>query len=104
MLKRKAIQLWALQVSSGIAETRAASLLGHEAKTLRRWRDLFGEEEHPALVPVVVKQAPEQVRSVRAGSAAIEGSSGHIAIQSPDGWSFAVESADDAVVLVRGLR
>jgi len=100
-LRREAVELWTEQVSDGVSETDAAKVLGHSCFILRSWRSPRSAQA-PAIVPVVIrptrKKRDKRVLSVEAAGR------GHIAIQSPDGWSFAVESPDDAIALVRGLR
>ena len=102
-LKREAVELWDQLLSTGVGPAQAARALEHEVKTLRRWSELY-PIDRSVLAPVVLREGAEPAppSSVEHGSAGTSG--GHIAIQSPDGWSFAVESAVDAVTLVRGLR
>ena len=72
-------------------------------KTLRRWCELY-PIDRSVLAPVVLREHAEPAPRSSAERGGADTSGGHIAIQSPDGWSFAVESAVDAVTLVRGLR
>ena len=102
-LKPEAVAVWELQLKHGVSQTRAARVLGHEVDTLQRWRSKLRGGGPSRFAAVVVRQAPAQSNDAVAEVPRTE-PSGRIAIQSPDGWSFAVESAADAVALVRGLR
>ena len=102
-LKPEAVEVWELQLKRGVSHTQAARVLGHEVETLQRWRSKLKVDGPSRLAAVVVRQAPARSSDAVADVPRTE-QSGRIAIQSPDGWSFAVESAADAVALVRGLR
>jgi len=102
-LKPEAVAVWELQLKHGVSHTQAARVLGHEVETLQRWRSKLRAGGSSLLAPVVVRQTAAQPSDAATGLPR-EKPSGAITIQSPDGWSFAVGSAAEAVALVRGLR
>ena len=98
-----ALRLWRRLIDEdGSSEALAARAVGVDVRTLRRWwRQAAGPV---AMAPVVVSAPVAQQRSV-VGAVSDQGTgTGRVALESPDGWRVMVESVEEAVALLRGLR